>query len=144
MVVVSADAGGAYVIARIVEIIVVAPVIAVHRTPFWEKAILFPPATQMRPFGEIAVLVCPYLIARTVPLVPKISLAPIPCDHVFPSMVYVMGDTVVVEPDVPPNPPATAMACCGGCWFAGVHVTPPSLEYTTGVVPFPVATNRLA
>jgi hypothetical protein len=51
---------GAYAMVRTLVIIVVALVIAVHRIPFCENArqlVPVPPATQMRPFGEIAVLV---------------------------------------------------------------------------------------
>ena len=70
-----------------------------------------PPATQMRPLGDIAVLVCPYFNAKTIPMEPNASLAPMACDHIFPSMVYVIGDTVVDDPVVPPTPPATTMAC---------------------------------
>ena len=104
---------------RTLVIIVLAFAIAVHRIPFWENArqLVLPlcaPATQIRPFGDIAVLVCPYLTQSTVPPAPKISFAPMPCDHVFPSIVYVMGDTLVVLAAALP-PPATAIACCGGC-----------------------------
>jgi hypothetical protein len=114
------SAMGAYAMVRTLVIIVLALAIAVHRIPFWENARQLmpleavPPATQMRPFGDIAVLVCPYLTARTVPDDPKTSFAPMACDHVFPSMVYVMGDTLVVLAAAL-APPATAIACCCGC-----------------------------
>jgi hypothetical protein len=108
---------GAYAMVRTLVIIVVALVIAVHRIPFCENArqlVPVPPATQMRPFGEIAVLVCPYLTHNTVPDDPNASLAPMACDHVFPSIVYVIGDTELVLAAAL-APPAMAMACCGGC-----------------------------
>ena len=69
-----------------------------------------PPATQMRPLGDIAVLVCPYFTTFTAPAVPNASLAPMACDHVFPSMVYVIGETDVVLAAAL-APPATTMAC---------------------------------
>ena len=117
--VLSICSAGAYAMVLTFVIIVFALAIAVHRIPFCENArqLLLPvnaPATQIRPFGEIAVLVCPYLTQTTVADAPNTSFAPMACDHVFPSMVYVMGDALVVVADAP-LPPATAIACWGGC-----------------------------
>ena len=117
----SVGGGGAYAIVRTLPINVFELVTAVHRIPFCENArrLEVPvspdaPTIQIRLFGEIAVLVCPCFTQTTVPVVPKISFRPIPCDHVFPSMVYVTGEAVPT-PAAPPIPPATAMASCGCC-----------------------------
>ena len=67
------------------------------------------------------------------------------CCHVTPSIVYAIGETFVVLAALDAVFPQTiAIACCGTCCAAGVHVTHPSLDTTTGVVPFPVAIKRFA
>ena len=69
------------------------PTMPVQRIPFCDIAREYcaspvPPATQSRPFGEIAVVVCPYSAQLTTPVeTVNISFAPIPGFHVIPSIV---------------------------------------------------------